>query len=898
MRKHGLNDPRLWSWAQAPSALASLAAEDPPHSLPDRLDADLNTQVATASWRTCSQFPSQIHVDLLAAGLIPDPFVGLNEQAVQWVGEACWIYSCRFDLESLKSGGVASGSEVAQEEFVDLAFEGLDTYATVYLNGQKILVADNMFRSWRVDIRGRLRQKDNLLYIVFPSAFRKGRQIEEATLGRDKHWPCWNGDPSRLFVRKAGYNYGWDWGPTLMTAGPFRPVRIEQYQVRITDIWPRATVSADLVPKLSLSWQTSDSAPHLSVVARLSSTDGSKIRQSSWATSDFDKAEWVFGSDEVELWWTHDQGKQPLYEVQVELVDERNGEVLDSATRKVGFRRLEVVRAPLSHGEEGHTFVFVLNNVSLFLGGSNWIPIDSFLTNGTPDRYRRLLKLAKEGNQTMIRVWGGGVYEADHFYETCDELGLLVWQDFMFACGAYPAQLDDFRQNVEAEALEQVKRLRSHACLAIFAGNNEDYQIAEAEKLQYDPADREGDWLATNFPARELYERTFPSIVNTHSDIFYWPGSPWSEKSTRDQTEGDLHCWDVWHGQQAPYQEYGQLGGRFVSEFGMQGCPDLNTVHAYLGNDHSERSPQSLTFAAHNKATGWEGRVAKYLVENIRIGSSLEDYVYGTQFVQAEAVATAFSSWRRQFTGGVSGARCAGALVWQLNDVWPCMSWSIVDYFERPKPAFYAAKRALAPIALSGRRYTVRTYPDRTSDDTFDETTYVELFATSSKQHSLKVKLFIEAYEIVTGKRVLTEEHAYELAANQSTELLKLPLPAPYGNVKNGAVVAARLLDRDSHEVLARCSFWPEPYVYLTLPSPKEVKLEVVVGASAAKNRQVILTVKADRPVKGLVLRSKTGDAKFSDNFLNLIPGDTQRVTCRGLKGQADLEWRYLGDDA
>lgn len=323
-----------------------------------------------------------------------------------------------------------------------------------------------------------------------------GRHLEEATLGRDSHWPCWNGDPSRLFVRKAGYHYGWDWGPTLMTSacnlaappidgrtqlggdqvlirrprtllqlGPFdlcgsNATKSESWICTATALtrsslpeagadpayshsWPRATVSVDLVPKLSLSWQTSETAVHLSLTVRLVSPRGVKLRQASFTSREFAEAEWTLDSDDIELWWTHDQGAQPLYEVQLDFVDEvrapmnawtvarraafsvtpvfpqRNGQVLDSAARKVGFRRIDIVRAPLSNGENGHSFAFVLNNIPLFLGGSNWIPMDSFLTNGAKARYRSFLKMAKDGHQTMVRVWGGGLYEEEVFYETC-----------------------------------------------------------------------------------------------------------------------------------------------------------------------------------------------------------------------------------------------------------------------------------------------------------------------------------------------------------------------------------------------------------------------------------------------------------------------------------------------
>ncbi|BGP22857.1 hypothetical protein JCM10295v2_001748 [Rhodotorula toruloides] len=888
-------------------------------------DEQLSLSQDEAGFRPVAQFPSVIHEELLAVGEIPDPFLGRNEEAVQWVGEADWIYRCEFEVERLPEKRSKDGEH--EEEKADLVFEGLDTFATAYLNGDKILEADNMFREWRVPIRpSGLRRGRNSLYFVFHSAFRRGRELQTQVLGRNKSWPAWNGDPSRLFVRKAQYQYGWDWGPTLMTAGPWRPVRLEVYRSRIVDFYPRARVSDQLEPTLSLSWKVSDTKENLICVARLFSPCGAVIRKvdrpaTSQAAGQYG---WSFEKSEVELWWPSGMGEQPLYEVSVDLVDMSTGEVLDSVTRRVGFRRLRVARHRLEHPPQpGHTFLFEVNNVPFFSGGSNWIPIDSILTRATKSRYGRWLKLAKAGNQKMIRVWGGGIYEDEAFYKLCDELGLLVWQDFMFACGAYPAQVDDFRANVEAEVDAVVKRLRTHPSLAIFAGNNEDYQIAEAEKLEYDPEDETGDWLVcsayiekvsssylfaslslpqrTNFPARELYERVFPGIVQANSDTFYWPGSPWGGKSTRDQVEGDVHVWDVWHGSQLPYQDYGQLSGRFVSEFGayrMQGAPSVRTIDAFLAGETSERFTQSKTMDAHNKAVGHARRLATYVAENIRAGTSLEDNVYATQFVQAEAVHSAFSSWRRKFRGGVEGAECAGALVWQLNDVWPCTSWSIVDYFLRPKPAYFAMKRALAPLALSGRRSTEKTFPDPTSVADFVEKTHVEFWVASSELEEREVIIKVVGYELSTGQRLVSGRMLHErwtqvVRPNEAVELRRFTVPNDWNDVKTAVVVFGKLTDAETGETLSRVSLWPEPFKYLAFPSEADTDINVSLARRGQDIGEIRIT--AQRPVKGLVLNLEP-EAELDDNFLDLAPGDEQMVLVKGLRKGTQVSWRHLGN--
>ncbi|GAA5997233.1 hypothetical protein JCM5350_007106 [Sporobolomyces pararoseus] len=868
MRTIKLDQSRAsWSYSKAPSP------SDTPQEL---LSPEVDQLAQLDSYRPCTQSPSQIHAELNAANKIPDPFKRRNEELVQWVGEEDWIYRCTFELDRLPSN----------DEQADLVFEGLDTFATVFLNGRKILEVDNMFTPFRVRVTSDLKDS-NEMYIIFRSAFKRGRQLEEEHLGRGNHWPAWNGDPSRLFVRKAGFNYGWDWGPVLMTAGPWKPIRLETYRSRIYDFWPQAVVDADLRPLLRLSYRVSDALPSHSLNVAVVDPDGVSV--ASRCTVDLQAGEMTidsFSERGTKLWYPCGMGKQHLYTIELCLVDEKTGSVIDSVKRKVGFRRLEIVQEPLIDAP-GTSFCFRINNLPTFIGGSNWIPIDSILSNATEERYRKWLELLVEGNQRMVRVWGGGIYEDDVFYEICDELGILVWQDFMFACGAYPAH-PEFLESVKDESTANVKRLRTHPCLALFAGNNEDYQIAESEKLDYDPNDHDGDWTKSNFPAREIYERLLPSIVAEHSNVFYWPGSPFGGSSTRDTTVGDIHQWDVWHGAQAPYQDYDKLSGRFVSEFGMEAAPDIRTVDYLLDGDSSESFPQSRTMDAHNKAGGHARRLASYIAENIRSEDTLGGYIYATQFIQAEALSTAFSSWRRLFKGGVERAYCSGALVWQLNDVWPCTSWSIVDYFMRPKPSYFAIKRALAPIALGSKRYTKRTNTDPYSAISFIEEVYVDFWVGNSRLEEVNAKLVVEAFELSSGKSVFREARTVKLRSNCSSDLFKMKLEDVKESDVMDTVVAAKLVDHQG-KALSRTVNWPEPFKYFKFPEETSIDLRVELSTETGE-----ITLEASRPVKGLVLWVND-DSKLMDNFLDLVPGEKIMVEIQGATDKTRLSWSHYG---
>ncbi|RDX53645.1 glycoside hydrolase family 2 protein [Lentinus brumalis] len=836
-------------------------------------------------WLPVQHFPTTVHVELLGYKRIPDPFIGLHEWDVQWIGEVDWAFRTTF---------TASEAEVTSDK-VDLVFDGLDTFAAVELNGHKILETDNQFVAHRVPVKDYVKAGENSLVLTFSSAFRKGREIEK----QHGKLNLWNGDSSRLHVRKAQYNYGWDWGPVLMTVGPWKPIRLEAYTTRITDLDIRPRVNEKLGATIDVTFELSrddHSVANVSVKdaeGKLIVGQSNLLIKSQRAEAHFKLSPGVF-----DLWYPVGYGKQPIYTVQLHITD-KDGHLLDSKTQKFAFRRAVIVQDELE-GEEGRSFLFEINNIRIFCGGSNWIPADSFLTRLTTEKYRQWLQLLVDGNQNMVRIWGGGIYEADAFYDICDELGILVWQDFMFGCGQYPAY-DSFTKSVEVEAEQNVKRLRHHPSIVIFAGNNEDYQLAESSKLELDYSDEKSDFRKTNFPARYIYERLLPSVVERLCDISYHRSSPYSGfgKETTDKRYGDLHQWNVWHGSQEPWHNWDILAGRFVSEFGMQGYPNIRTVDYWLGGDQSERYPQSRTNCNHNKADGFERRIELYLMENFKHAFDIESYVYYTQIMQAETLASAYRLWRRNWKGK-GKEYTAGALVWQINDCWPVTSWAIVDYFLRPKPAYFAIKRELRLYTVGMTRKEKKTYADELSAAFFTLETVLEIWGTNSTLDEKKATLEITAFDLHSAWRERST-HAVVLAPNAATELWQGALPGQptrtkLSEVPRTIVVSARLLDADG-SVLGRYANWPEPFKYIHFPAREEVGLQIdVTPSSGGGGKDARITLSAKKPIKGLILDVEGAeDASWSDQAIDLVPDDPQAVSVQGLNGRK-VTARFLGD--
>ncbi len=795
----------------------------------------------SGEWITAN-VPGTTYQDLLAAGKIPDPYYGMNENEVQWVGEADWLYRCAFDVPA----------DTLDAPHVDLCFDGLDTFATVWLNGAQILASDNMFVPQRIAVKDHLKASGNQLAILFESAMRKGKE-REAQYGQAR---LWNGDSSRVYVRKAQYHYGWDWGPCLLTAGIWREARLEAYDARIREIDCPVDVSVSLTQATLPAQIKIDGAGADNLRLTLYNPNDQIIVQTNVPVQG-STAAYTFTIQHPDLWWPNGHGKQPRYRLVAEL--QAKGETLDQVEQRLGLRRLRLAQEPVA-GESGTSFVFEVNNKAIFCGGANWIPADNFLPRASDQQYRALLERAAEAHMTMLRVWGGGIYESDLFYDLCDELGLLVWQDFAFGCALYPA-LDWFMASVKAEAEANVRRLRHHASLALWCGNNEDYSIAQSLNLYHPevPLDETVGADFSRFPARLIYEQLLPEVCAAlDSTRPYWPGSPYSAADNgdvQDQTIGDRHTWDIWHGQSAKYQDYPRFGARFVSEFGMEAAPLLPTLEAVLPVD--ERSPQSRTFEFHNKASDGYRRLAVYIADNFQPTSDFARYIYTTQLVQAEALASALRGWRRRWNGQ-SNSPSAGALVWQINDCWPVTSWAMIDWYSRPKPSYYVVRRALAPLAL----------------ELAYEHGHAAIWVVNDGA-AFDATLLLDWWTL-DGEKVLHAERVVQLNAARATELGAAEFDPLKTSVLSATLIAGG-------EIKARAALWPEPFKYLKLPDP-EVRFTY-------QGNSVLL--EAERPAKGVFVWTD-GNVHWYDNMLDLMPDDPREIDALNLQRSDRFHVEYL----
>ncbi|TGO85827.1 hypothetical protein BPOR_0360g00100 [Botrytis porri] len=826
-----------------------------------------------------AQFPTNVHLDLIANGIIEDPFMGKNENDVQWIGETVWVYRTTFSSPKISSEDKAGTKAV-------LAFDGLDTYATVLLNGKEILKTDNMFIPERIDITSHLKDEgENELEITFESAYLKGCSIVEKY--PDHHWGCWNGDTSRLAVRKAQYHWGWDWGPTLMTCGPWRPIHLELFTSRISDVYFTSNVdnslkTAELVAKADVQGEASQVKFDITL-------DGELVASETVISSEGHAAH-AFTIKDPALWFPIRYGKQPLYNLTATLI--HNDKSISTQTKKFGLRRAELVQDPLKD-QPGTSFFFRINNIPIFCGGSDWIPADNFIPRISKGKYYDWVKLVADGNQFMIRVWGGGIFEEQAFYDACDELGILVWQDFMFGCGNYPA-FPDFLTSVKREAEENVKLLRHHPSIVIWAGNNEDYQYQESEGLTYDFDNKDSEsWLKTNFPARYIYEKILvDACTELIPDTYYHYGSPWGGKQTTDPTVGDLHQWNVWHGSQEKYQNFDKLVGRFVSEFGMEAFPNIKTIESFLplGKDDPDRFAQSSTVDFHNKADGHERRIALYLVENFRYAPDpLEQFIYSTQLMQAECLASAYRLWKRQWKGP-SREYCGGALVWQINDCWPVTSWAIVDYYLRPKHAYYTVKREMAPISLGITRKEHITPKDKYTRAHLTKKTQIEIWGSNLGLEDITADVLVKAFDVTTGQETYSKTIASSLLLpeNRSTEITALDVPVQTSNSdeESRTVVAAYLIQDGVR--IARYINWPEPLKYVHLQKPTDLRVKLSEDAKTVE-------ISSEVPVKGVALECEDEEVIFEDNLLDVVPGEMVKVGVKGAKADTKIGVRYLG---
>ncbi len=768
--------------------------------------------------------PGCTHLSLLENKLIEDPFWGDNEKKLQWIERENWEYKSVFNVAQ---------SELGQQKVL-LVFECLDTYADVYLNGHMILKADNMFRTWKVDVKQYLKAEGNELRINFFAV----EPIE------DKKIKAYSGielpGGKRAFTRKAQYHYGWDWGPRFVTNGIQGKVYLESYnQIKINDL---------NIKQVSLA----DSAARLQAIVEVEALDTVQCelflnfdQQTLTKSIRLDK-----GSNLVvfectvknpKRWWTNGLGDQFRYEFSllVKILDQ----LVDTKTVSTGLRTIELVT---DKDDAGETFYFKLNGVPVFMKGANYIPQESFYGRLTDDTYRNLIDQAKHANMNMLRVWGGGLYERDYFYEYCDQAGILVWQDFMYACAMYPAD-DAMLRNIEQESIEQIKRLRNHPSIALWCGNNE---IAEAWN--------HWGWKQSFLGSRkkrierdyaQIFQKTLPNLVARYGNgIAYWESSPkFGRGNPLSISQGDAHYWGVWHDIE-PFEKFEEKVPRFMSEFGFQSFPSMKTIASFT--EVNDRKIDSDAMLNHQKHPRGNALVKEYMMRDYRQPKDFESFVYVSQLLQAEGMRKGFDAHLR------NRPYCMGTLYWQLNDCWPVTSWSSIDYFGNWKAMHYFAKHSFqSPTILVS----------------MDEAKKLSVHGINDLQSDVSGKLLVKYYDF-SGNLLAEDMTMPVLTANSAKLIYQCDPDVTILDKKMDKYATTMWIGLEiADSLVATRTFQIE--------KPSALKLEKVelIVEKSVQDSVITLTVKSSKFAKNVYLQSNA-DGHFSDNFFDVIPALEYKV--------------------
>jgi beta-mannosidase len=790
------------------------------------LNSMWNFQKPSESNKYPAQIPGNIFTDLFNNNIIEDPFYTCNSENLKWIENEDWIYENTFTVDEA----------FLKNNHIELIFEGLDTYAEVVLNGSSVLEADNMFRKWKIDIKGLIKPGENTLSVRFQSATNKGKELAEKL-----NYTLPEGE--RVFIRKAQYHFGWDWGPRMAGCGIWKRVyirawndlNIENVQLIQNSVNKE---NARLTLKAGLDSDISDNIEIEIIDNESEKKCGNIVFPIEKGTNELN---FKFTINGPIYWWTHDKGIPHLYDFSI--IFRREGEKIHEVHKKIGLVTIELVNEPDSTGE---SFYFKLNDKPIYIKGANYIPQDVFPSQVSENTYRDLLEKAKWSNMNMLRVWGGGIYENDIFYELCDSLGILVWQDFMFACALYPGD-EDFFNNVKQEVKEQVIRLREHPSVALWCGNNEIDEGWHNWGWQKQFKFSTEDSIKIYSDYKKLFHELIPEVLEKEDfSRSYWPSSPkhgWGRAESL--TQGDSHYWGVWWGME-PFSLYKEKVPRFSSEYGFQGFPELVTLKRIAPDDSLYLGSRVLK--CHQKHPRGYETIQEYMSREWPVPDNLEDYIYVSQLVQAYGIKTAIDAHRSSMPYNM------GTIYWQFNDCWPVVSWSGLDYYHKPKALQYFIKKAFGSVVIV--------------PEIFDNKLIVKLINETGKL--LRYKMIISLYD-ENGDYIYSYSDDDEIIGDKKDLTFSKELNSKVENLVN-----------NNKQFFAGIRIYPEnmPVIASSISSslPKDFKL---------KNPEIKFTVKESLEGKLITLRSKSfaknvritlkdddlTKIEYSDNFFDMEPG-------------------------
>ena len=793
-----------------------------------------------------AQVPGVVQTDLLKDGLIPDPFYQDNDTKLQWIGLTDWEYRTTFEADAATLG----------HDHVDLVFEGLDTYADVYVNDQAVLHADNMFRRWRVPVKGILKSGPNNLRVVFHSPI-------ESMIPKVKALPYIlpaistainTGNEENIatspYTRKAPYQYGWDWGPRYVTEGIWRPIRVETWDaLRIENfhVQQETITKTDAAVNAEFNIEAGRSTPASLEVTYgpLADTAFPAVRQSVQLVPGLNRISVPIHIVNPKLWYPNGYGAQDRY--QFSAVVRTGKDIAANAALKTGLRSIELRREVTKTGK---SFAFIVNGMPVFAKGADVIPFDSFPNRVTPEIHRQILESARDAHMNMVREWGGGYYESDDFYDICDELGILVWQEFMFGGDMVPGGAE-FQNSVRQEAIDQVTRLRDHPSIVLWCGNNEietgwvhwgDRQIF---KESVSPADREKVW--TDYVV--LFHGILAQVVAQYGNpVPYWGSSPSAnfENPPDSQTDGDMHYWQVWHAL-APIEMYEKQFPRFMSEYGFQSFPEMRTIRAFATPE--DLDIRSATMRDHQKNTGGNERILSYMLRWYPEPKDFASFVYLSQVLQAEAIKVGAEHLRRQMPNTM------GSLYWQLNDCWPVASWASIDYYGRWKALQYYARRFYDDMIVSPFRHDGK----------------VDVYVVSDKLQPLNGTIHTRLLDF-SGKVLNEKTQDVQIPAQSSAIYFTVDQKELLANADPTKSFLVFDLTVGGQQVSRNLIFFDTMH---NLDLPKPVKIETSLDKS---NGGYAVTLRSPALARSVFVSFGDLDVKTEDNYFDLLPGEAVTV--------------------